>query len=146
MDEITGARVVVTRTVAWGETDAAGHNHFSAAFRWLEETEHALYRCLGFDIGMIDRVPRVHVEADYRARLYYGDTIQCEVGVVKVGSSSCTFALRVSRGEEVAITGSYVVVHVASNAEGSAPWPEDMRAALAAPVAYAVEPVARPTP
>lgn len=146
MDEITGARVVVTRTVAWGETDAAGHNHFSAAFRWLEETEHALYRCLGFDIAMIDRVPRVHVEADYRARLYYGDTIQCEVGVVAVGTSSCTFALRVSRGDEVAITGRYVVVHVASNAEGSAPWPEDMRAALAAPVAYAVESVVHPTP
>jgi acyl-CoA thioester hydrolase len=146
MSEITGARVVVTRMVAWGETDAAGHNHFSAAFRWLEETEHALYRCLGFDTAMIDRVPRVHVEADYRARLYYGDVIQCEVGVVSVGTSSCTFALRVSRGEEPAITGRYVVVHVAANDQGSAPWPEDMRAALTSPVAYTVESVARPAP
>ena len=59
MGEITGARVCVTRTVAWGETDAAGHNHFSAAFRWLEETEHALYQCLGFDIEMTDRLYRI---------------------------------------------------------------------------------------
>lgn len=146
MSEITGARVCVTRTVAWGETDAAGHNHFSAAFRWLEETEHALYQCLGFDIAMIDRVPRVHVEVDYRARLYYGDVIVCEVGVVKVGGSSCTFALRVTRGDEVAVTGSYVVVHVSANTEGSAPWPEDMRAALEAPVAFEVAPVVRPAP
>ena len=145
MSDITGARVVVTRTVAWSETDAAGHNHFSAAFRWLEETEHALYRCLGFDIAMIDRVPRVHVEADYRARLYYGDVIQCEVGVVAVGTSSCTFALRVSRGDEVAITGEYVVVHVAANDQGSAPWPDAMRAALASPAAYTVDSVIRPT-
>jgi acyl-CoA thioester hydrolase len=146
MSEITGARVVVTRTVAWSETDAAGHNHFSAAFRWLEETEHALYGCLGFDTSMIDRVPRVHVEADYRARLYYGDVIQCEVGVVSVGTSSCTFALRVSRGDEVAITGRYVVVHVAANDQGSAPWPEDMRAALARPMGYIVDSVIRPAP
>lgn len=144
MGDISGARVRVLRTVAWGETDAAGHNHFSAAFRWLEETEHALYRCLGFDTSMIDRVPRVHVEVDYRARLYYGDVIECEVGVVAVGTSSCTFALRVSRGDEVAIAGSYVVVHVSGNAEGSSPWPEDMRAALASPVAFAVDQVVRP--
>jgi acyl-CoA thioesterase FadM len=146
MSEITGARVVVMRTVAWGETDAAGHNHFSAAFRWLEETEHALYRCLGFDTLMIDRVPRVHVEADYRARLYYGEVIRCEVGVVSIGTSSCTFALVVSRGDEVAISGRYVVVHVAGNDQGSTPWPEEMRVALASPVAFSVDLVVRPAP
>jgi acyl-CoA thioester hydrolase len=146
MGEITGARIRVTRTVAWGETDAAGHNHFGAAFRWLEETEHALYRCLGFGSEMIDRVPRVHVEADYRLRLYYGDVIECEVGVVKVGSSSCTFALQVSKGGEVAITGTYVVVHVSANTEGSTPWPEEMRAALASSASFAVAPVVEPGP
>lgn len=144
MADITGARICVSRTVAWGETDAAGHNHFSAAFRWLEETEHALYRCLGFDTAMIDRVPRVHVEVDYRARLYYGDVIECEVGVVSVGTSSCTFALRITRGQEVAITGTYVVVHVAANTAGATPWPEAMKEALAAPVAFAVDQVVRP--
>lgn len=144
MADITGARICVSRTVAWGETDAAGHNHFSAAFRWLEETEHALYRCLGFDTSMIDRVPRVHIEVDYRARLYYGDVIECEVGVVSVGRSSCTFALRVSRGPEVAITGSYVVVHVASNSAGASPWPEAMKEALEARGAFAVDHVVVP--
>ena len=94
---------------------------------------------------MIDRVPRVHVEADYRARLYYGDVIECEVGVVAVGTSSCTFALRVRRGGEVAITGEYVVVHVAANDQGSAPWPDAMRAALASPAAFTVDSVVRPS-
>ena len=144
MADITGARIRVTRTVAWGETDAAGHNHFSAAFRWLEETEHALYRCLGFDTAMIDRVPRVHIEVDYRSRLYYGEEITCEVGVVALGTSSCTFDLRVSRGADVAISGSYVVVHVSATTAGASPWPEGMRRALAEPQAFAIDLVARP--
>lgn len=46
-EEITGAKIVQHRTLAWAETDAAGHNHFSAALRWLEEAEHLLWARLG---------------------------------------------------------------------------------------------------
>ena len=34
MDDVTGARISVTRRLAWHETDASGHNHFAAAMRW----------------------------------------------------------------------------------------------------------------
>ena len=39
-----GASIEVRRRVAWNETDAAGHNHFTAVFRWIEEAEHSLMR------------------------------------------------------------------------------------------------------
>jgi hypothetical protein len=46
----------------------------------------------------------------------------------------------------VAISGRYVVVHVAGNDQGSTPWPEEMRVALASPVAFSVDLVVRPAP
>lgn len=126
-----GASIVVHRTVAWNETDAAGHNHFSAAFRWMEEAEHALYAGLGLDMAIIDRVPRVHIDIDYAARLYFGEQIAVTVAVTRVGTSSCSLAFAIRKQDgTTAISGTYVIVHAASTTEGSAPWPADIRDAL----------------
>ncbi len=127
----SGTGIVVHRTVAWNETDAAGHNHFSAAFRWMEEAEHALYAGLSLDPSIIDRVPRVHIDIDYAARLYYGEPITVRVAVTRVGTSSCSLEFQIRKDDgAVAISGTYVIVHAASTTEGSAPWPADIRAAL----------------
>lgn len=129
--DVQGSRVTAYRRLAWNETDAAGHNHFSAAVRWLEETEHAFYRALGLELDFIDRVPRVSLRLDYSHRLYFGEELRIELGVVRVGRSSCTFAFSVvNPAGEQAVSGEYVVVHVEATDGGSAPWPADMREAL----------------
>ena len=133
LDEVTGARIIVTRRLAWHETDASGHNHFAAALRWVEEAEHQLYRCIG-ETDHIPVIPRVHVEVDYSARLYFNDLLTVSVGVIKVGGSSCTFAFEVDREDGVrAVSGRIVIVHASSTSEGSAPWPSILREALASP-------------
>ena len=139
LDTIAGASITMRRLVAWHETDAAGHNHFTAAFRWMEEAEHRLYRVLGIGTTMVDVIPRVHIEVDYRDRLFFGEAIDVTVGVISVGRSSARFAfgVRTVRGE--AISGSYVIVHAAGTTEGSAPWPDPVRVALTIPGAHAVD-------
>lgn len=139
LDEITGASITMRRLVAWHETDAAGHNHFTAAFRWMEEAEHRLYRCLGIGTSMVDVIPRVHIEIDYRDRLFFGEPIDVTVGVIAVGRSSARFAFGVRSGRGEAVVGSYVIVHAASTTEGSAPWPQEVRAALTAPSTHRVD-------
>lgn len=131
MSESAGSSVIAHREVAWNETDAAGHNHFAAAFRWLEEAEHALLRSVGMPVEEIARIPRVHIDIDYKDRLYFGQEIVVQLTVRKVGTSSCTYDFEV-RTEEgvVAVSGTLVVVHASSTSEGSAPWPPDIRAAL----------------
>lgn len=131
VSESAGSSVIVHRLVAWNETDAAGHNHFAAAFRWLEEAEHALLRALGMPAEEIARIPRVHIDIDYKDRLYYGQEIAVQVKVVKVGTSSCTYDFEV-RTEDgtVAVSGSLVVVHASSTSTGAAPWPADIREAM----------------
>ena len=131
MNESTGSSVIVHRLVAWNETDAAGHNHFAAAFRWLEEAEHELLRSVGMPTEEIARIPRVHIDIDYKDRLYFGQKIAVQVTVAKVGTSSCTYDFQVRTEEGViAVSGSLVVVHAWSTSKGSAPWPADIRAAL----------------
>lgn len=131
-DEITGARATTRRYLAWAETDAAGHNHFSAAIRWLEEAEQALWRSLGH-ADMVPHVPRVHLEVDYRARLWFGEEIEVTSGVIRVGRTSCEFGTVVRNPPgEVAIEARHVVVHAPSTAGEAVPWPDEVRAALSA--------------
>ena len=127
-----GASIEVRRRVAWNETDAAGHNHFTAVFRWLEEAEHSLFRALEAETAMIARIPRVHIDVDFHDRLYFGEVIDVRVGVVRVGTSSCAFEFEVRKADGTrAISGSYVIVHASGTTSGAEPWPEALRERLA---------------
>ena len=57
----TGARIVARRRLEWADTDAAGHNHFSVAFRWMEEVEGELRRNLGLPVDLTGGMPRVQI-------------------------------------------------------------------------------------
>ena len=130
---VTGASIIVWRRVAWNETDAAGHNHFTAVFRWIEEAEHVLFRSIGVEASMIPRIPRVHIEVDYFDRLYFDELIEVRVGVATVGNSSCHFGFDVRKADGArAIGGSYVIVHASGTAAGAMPWPERIRERLTA--------------
>ncbi len=122
--------VVVERRVEWPDTDAAGHYHHSTVVRWVEAAEAVLLRRLGL-AHLFGSTPRVHFEADYRARLWFGDAVRTELRVTKVGDRSLHYAFTVhgEQGEE-ASTGQMVVAHSAARATGATPWPEDVRAVL----------------
>ncbi len=135
-----GASLTMRRRVAWNETDAAGHNHFTAVFRWIEEAEHALFRSIGAETSMIARIPRVHIDVDYFDRLYFDEVIEVRVGVVKVGNSSCGFDFEVRKADGGrAIGGSYVIVHASGTASGSEPWPTALRDSLSQIAAFEQE-------
>jgi acyl-CoA thioester hydrolase len=130
-DEICGARVIMPRRLAWAETDASGHNHFSQAIRWMEEAEHELWRLIGRPL-MVPSVPRVHLSVDYRERIWFDDEVDVTVGVVAVGRSSCTFGYeaRVAGSGRLAQEGRWTVVYAPDPHGGARPWPDDVRAFL----------------
>lgn len=136
---MTGAVIKMHRRLAWNETDAAGHNHFSAAFRWMEEAEHELLHQLGIADAMIDRVPRVHIDIDYSARILFNEEIVVTVAVAKLGSASCTYEFTVDKADGTrAATGKYVTVHTSGTTEGSEPWPDEVREKLSSPTVIEV--------
>ncbi|MBT2422467.1 acyl-CoA thioesterase [Streptomyces sp. ISL-22] len=131
--------IVIERRVEWPDTDAAGHYHHSTVVRWVEAAEAALLRRLGL-AHLFGSTPRVHFEADYRARLWFGDLVRVELRVSKVGTASLHYAFTVrGQGDEEAATGRMTIAHAAARATGSTPWPDEVRALLTTAGAHTPE-------
>lgn len=115
--------------VEWVDTDASGRIHYTAAFRWAEATEAALFRRLGVleDYG---RYPRRHVEAEFKRMLVFGDEVEVELQVERVGTTSVGFRWVIRSGADVAIEGRHTVVFVGADG-ASEPLRDDVRASLA---------------
>jgi len=119
--------------VNWVDTDASGLIHYTAALRYFEVAEHALMRKLfnaGAPVERTFMLPRVHVEADYKAALRYPDEFDCAARVQTVGKSSVTFGYEIRRTDGIlAIVGR--IVAVAVDVEGRPmPLPAPFRTAL----------------
>ena len=120
--------------VAWVDTDASGLIHYTAPLRWFEVAEHALMRRLlgggGLPAERAFLLPRVHVEADFKARLRYPDEFECVARVAAVGRSSVTFGYEVRRTDGVlCIVGRIVAVAVDLGGQ-TIPLPTEIRAGL----------------
>ncbi|GAB2916372.1 tol-pal system-associated acyl-CoA thioesterase [Rhodococcus aerolatus] len=133
MSGLTGARRTERRRVLFVDTDAGGRIHFTAALRWAEAVEHRLVRDLdpGCDIGTW---PRRRVEATYHRALGFDDEFDLTLGVVRVGSTSVTWAWQVERDGAVWVEGGYTTVHVGADGAPE-PVPAALRAALSDPTA-----------
>lgn len=131
--------VVVHRKVEWHDTDAAGHHHHGAVLRWVEAAESELLRRRGV-ADLFGRIPRVHYEVDYRARLWHGQDVRVELAVARVGERSVRYEFTV-HGEGVpgdgvpgdgvvAATGALVIACAEPDSPRAVPWSPEVRRAL----------------
>lgn len=124
--------------VRWADTDASGRIHFTATFRWFECAEQEFLRSRGLTLNDLieERVnlPRVHVEANYRAALAYDDAVEVQVSVERVGRSSATLGFTVV-GEDGELAGDGRVTWCAIDldSESACPLPDNLRQALQTP-------------
>jgi len=104
------------RRVEFRDTDAAGLVHFTAFFHWMESAEHALWREIGVELiahepgGGIVSWPRVSASCDYERAVRFGDVVEIEVRVVKVGRSSVTFGFAFAHASVRIASGTIVAV------------------------------------
>ncbi|WP_327242177.1 acyl-CoA thioesterase [Streptomyces sp. NBC_01320] len=125
----TASETAVERRVEWYDTDASGHQHHSAVLRWVEAAEAELLRRHGLD-RLFGRTPRVRHEVNYRARLWFGETVTTRLRMVGLGRTSLTYAFEVRGREGVAADGTLVVAHAEPDSPAATPWPQDVRDAL----------------
>jgi len=115
------------RRVEFAETDMAGIMHYSNYFDFMETTEHAFFRSLGFSIYS-DKTepwegwPRVHAECDFQAPLRFEDEVETHLLVSEKKSKSLTYVfnfrkLNASPPLEVA-RGAMTVVYVRHGPDG----------------------------
>jgi 4-hydroxybenzoyl-CoA thioesterase len=131
--------IVFERPVGFEEVDAAGILFFGRFFTLCHDAMEHFFSALpnGYvDLIMRRRIgfPAVHVTADFRAPLAYGDVARIEVTVPRVGSTSCTFRYvfqRLADGAPIARI-EHVVVAMDLATRKKTPLPADCRALLEA--------------
>jgi YbgC/YbaW family acyl-CoA thioester hydrolase len=104
--------------VEFADTDMAGLIHFSKYLRFMEITEHAFFRSLGFSIMMWDEFkvgwPRVGVECTFSAPIRFEDEVEAHLRVREKKTKSITYdftfrrlkpapAIEVARGSMTAV-------------------------------------------
>ena len=85
-----------TTPVRFGDVDHAGIVYYPRYFIYFHEAFEDLFNDNGLPYHEVLDVrkvgfPTVHIEADYRAPLRYGDTLDLEVTVGRIGNKSATF-------------------------------------------------------
>ncbi|MCW1886957.1 acyl-CoA thioesterase [Luteolibacter flavescens] len=100
--------------IAFGDTDCSGWIHFPKIFRHVEEAEHAYLEAQG--ITIISREeggwPRVHVACDFKSPLRFGDRIEVQLGIERLGAASVSWVFEVLRDGEVCAHGKMTTVRV----------------------------------
>ena len=110
--------------VEFADTDMAGIIHFSSYFRYMEVTEHAFFRSLGFSVADRDSGigwPRVDVGCEFRSPLRFEDELDVRLVVTAKKSKSLSYVFHITKvGTESLMevaTGRMTVVCVAMDAE-----------------------------
>ena len=81
--------------------------------------------------------PTVHISSDFSSPSFFGEELEFEVTVLKVGRSSATFHHDISCKGEKRWSSTQVLAASDLDKHTSIPWPDDVRAALLACVAPA---------
>jgi len=106
------ASIVVRKRVEWADTDASGWYHNTVVLHWVEQAENELLDRLGILHDLTGRIPRVHIDVDYRSILRFRDEVDVELAVRQVGDSSVTYRFEVRLVGELAAEGSFTMVLV----------------------------------
>ncbi len=131
--------VIYQRPVRFEEVDAAGIAFFARFFNWCHEAMERFFDGVpGGYVGLITKrrvgFPAVHVTADWKAPLRYGDVASIETSVAKIGTTSSTFRYvftRMADGVHAA-TIEHVTVTSDLDTMTKLPIPDDCRALLEA--------------
>jgi acyl-CoA thioesterase FadM len=127
------ARIRIRHRVEWLDTDAAGIYHWSTVARFAEAAEAALHNALAITEITFGSTPRLSVSFDFARPLRFNDEVTVDFAVEHVGRSTVRYGMVVRDDQDrVAATGAITTCLVDASMTGSRPWPEDVRAALAA--------------
>jgi YbgC/YbaW family acyl-CoA thioester hydrolase len=105
----------MTRRIEFADTDMAGIVHFSRYFLFMEETEHAFLRSLGFSVvskqgNETIGWPRVSAACEFRRPLHFEDEVEIRLRVAEKSRSSLTYEFSFVRGEAEAARGKVTTV------------------------------------
>ena len=127
------ARIRIRHRVEWLDTDAAGIYHWSTVARFAEAAEAALHNALAITEITFGSTPRLSVSFDFARPLRFNDEVTVDFAVEPC--RTLNGSLRDGRPRRPGPGRGDGCDHDLPgrpSMSGSRPWPEDVRAALAA--------------
>jgi 4-hydroxybenzoyl-CoA thioesterase len=111
---------VFERPVRFEDVDAARIVFFPRVLAYCHEAMAEMMGTLdgGYAKLVLERgigLPTVHVDVDFRAPLRFGDVVRVAVTVARVGRSSCTFDMAVSRVRDATLVARVTLVCASSD-------------------------------
>lgn len=126
-------------TVRFGEIDYAGIVYYPNFFDFYQQAEEEFMHHLGYPyphlLGILKQgFPIIHVEADFKNPVRYGDTIEIALTVAHLGTSSVTFHFDVYKAGQDTLCATATIGHalIDTLAFKSIPIPAEMRIKLSA--------------
>ena len=122
---------IYRKRVEFADTDVAGIMHFSNFFKFMEITEHAFYRSLGFSVHPFrggsesPQVgwPRGQASADFRLPLHFEEEVEIELLIEEIRNRTIKYFFRFWKNPDsesekvVAATGRFTVICVSMDRE-----------------------------
>ena len=126
-----------TRMLRFGDCDISGTAYFPSYLNILNGVNEEFWEHLGFPWHRIiweERwgTPTVHIRSDFSSPSFFGEALEFEVTVLKVGRSSVTIHHEISCGGERRWASTQVLAASNLDRHCSIPWPPDVKAALEA--------------
>jgi YbgC/YbaW family acyl-CoA thioester hydrolase len=121
------ASTAVPARIQWADTDAAGHYHFTTAFRLFEMAEGELLAALDLLSATSGRLPRVHASADFKRALHFRDLVTVHAVVDHVGRASLALRFEIHHAGELCVAGRFVTVLLDGPGGNASPWSPDQR-------------------
>ena len=124
--------------VRFGHCDPAGIVYYPRYFEMINGVvEDWFARGVGVSMPALlyERrllIPTVSFEVDFPAPSRYGDVLNYELRVLRLGHASCTLGIHANCGGELRLSVRQVIVFVSAETRKAVAIPEDLRASLAA--------------
>jgi acyl-CoA thioester hydrolase len=122
--------ISIRRRIEWMDTDAAGIYHWTTVFRLAEAAEAALHTALGIADRTFGATPRLRATGDFHMPLRFNDVVDVRLEVTRVGRSSLTQTVEVTRDGALAAEAEIVLCLIDRETGRATPWPDDLRSAL----------------
>ena len=133
MDKIFSTK----RMLNFGDCDISGTAYFPSYLNILNGVNEEFWAYLGFPWHKIiweDRwgTPTVHISSDFSSPSFFGEELEFEVKVLKVGRSSVTLHHNICCEGKQRWSSTQVLAASDLDKHISIPWPDDVRVALTA--------------
>lgn len=126
-----------TTQIRFAHVDAAAIVFYPRYFEMLNAAVEDWFAAMGHDFRTlhVDRglgTPTVKLETEFLSPSELGDMLAIEIEPREVGRSSCTFTYLFTGDGRDRLRGQATIVCMDLAAQKSAPWPDELRARIAA--------------